>query len=721
MSVQTSTGDKKSGPLDIFSGNIAGTLIRLGGLIIIDAFAFWFFYQLIDNDAFFLAVIVLIVTLGVNLIFLFENLYPFRWFSPGLVLMMIMVVYPVLFTIYVAFTNYSTGNLLTKSQVIDRIQERPERRYRYLPEGEQYYTWTTYQNDDGNLLLWLIGRGREDVTSTVLEGETLLAYQDGEVLTLSEAFEQELVQLDSEAFEFDVDEELAEEEDVNVEEVIASVSLEGYTLLDSEAVTEAFSDISQLEYQNYSDDLEPFILNVASFEWPIDTATLSLPEEGFYFDPQTTFVIDYSVRSNGDVAVDKYKAFVFQPEQGNENEYALYLVGLVGSSDETFLALPSGAVIEGEYPSTINGYQKLSSGDLIRTGLNEEIIEYGFGTGEDPIRIDEFSAGRAGAFGPRFEYDEDDDVLIDRETGAVYEPIEGTFTLQEETLPEAYATQLEEGQLLQELEPGYYVVIGLDNFDRLVTDENIRGPFVRIFIWTLAHAFLAVFLTFWLGLALALLMNISEMPQRKLFRSLILIPYAIPAFISTLVWRGLLNPRLGLINEWLEVFLGEGNAPGWYSDPTWAKVGILLIQLWLGFPYMMLICTGALQSIPSDMYEAAKVDGAGAFQRFWNLTLPLLLVAVGPLLIASFAFNFNNFTVIELFNEGGPPIADSSVPAGHTDILITYTYEQAFSSGRGTDYAFASAISIFIFTIVAIITIFNYRFTRRWEEISQNV
>jgi ABC-type sugar transport system permease subunit len=209
------------------------------------------------------------------------------------------------------------------------------------------------------------------------------------------------------------------------------------------------------------------------------------------------------------------------------------------------------------------------------------------------------------------------------------------------------------------------------------------------------------------------------MPQRKLLRSLILIPYAIPAFISTVVWRGMFDPNLGIINEALEPLFGS--APNWYTDGNAARFAILMIQMWLGFPYMMLICTGALQALPSDIYEAAEVDGASAFQRFRRITLPLLLVAVGPLLIASFAFNFNNFTVIELFNSGGPAIANSAVPAGHTDILITYTYAQAFGGDGGADYALASAISVFIFIIVAAITIFNFRFTKSWEAVSENV
>jgi len=218
---------------------------------------------------------------------------------------------------------------------------------------------------------------------------------------------------------------------------------------------------------------------------------------------------------------------------------------------------------------------------------------------------------------------------------------------------------------------------------------------------------------------LALLLDDPKMPYRKVLRSIILIPYAIPAFISTVAWRGIFDPNLGVINEFLNSVFGA--APNWYQDATAARIAILMIQLWLGFPYMMLIITGALQALPSDVYEAAEVDGANMWQRFRSITLPLLLVAVGPLLIASFAFNFNNFTVIELFNSGGPAIPNSSVPAGFTDILITYTYAQAFGTAGGTDYAFASAISLFIFFIVAGITIFNFRFTRVWEEVSENV
>jgi ABC-type sugar transport system permease subunit len=148
---------------------------------------------------------------------------------------------------------------------------------------------------------------------------------------------------------------------------------------------------------------------------------------------------------------------------------------------------------------------------------------------------------------------------------------------------------------------------------------------------------------------------------------------------------------------------------------------VLIVNLWLGFPYMMLISSGALQSIPSDIYEAATIDGASSWQKFRSITLPLLLVAVGPLLIASYVFNFNNFGLIYLFIGGGPAIVGASTNAGHTDILLSYIYKLAFESGgRGVQYGLASAISIVLFILVGTMTLLQYRFTNMWEEVSEN-
>jgi ABC-type sugar transport system permease subunit len=165
-----------------------------------------------------------------------------------------------------------------------------------------------------------------------------------------------------------------------------------------------------------------------------------------------------------------------------------------------------------------------------------------------------------------------------------------------------------------------------------------------------------------------------------------------------------------------------GVAIPWLTSQSYAgalpKMSVLLVNLWLGFPYMFLITTGALQAIPDDVKEAAFVDGASGWQAFRRITLPLLLVAVGPLLIASFAFNFNNFNIIYLLTGGGPPIAGTPTPAGHTDILISYSYRLAFEGGRGQDFGFAAAIATVIFFLVAVFSYIGFRRTAVLEEVN---
>jgi arabinogalactan oligomer/maltooligosaccharide transport system permease protein len=188
------------------------------------------------------------------------------------------------------------------------------------------------------------------------------------------------------------------------------------------------------------------------------------------------------------------------------------------------------------------------------------------------------------------------------------------------------------------------------------------------------------------------------------------IPYAVPGFLSLLVWGGLLNDDFGVVNNILHLDIP------WLFNANWAKVSVILVSLWLTFPYFFLVSMGALQSIPGELVEAAKVDGGGAWQIFRRVTLPLLLVAVAPLLIASFAFNFNNFNNIYLLTGGGPQAEDQST-AGSTDILISYTYKLAFESGKGNDYGLASAVAILIFFIVATISAVSFWRTSSLENL----
>jgi arabinogalactan oligomer/maltooligosaccharide transport system permease protein len=252
----------------------------------------------------------------------------------------------------------------------------------------------------------------------------------------------------------------------------------------------------------------------------------------------------------------------------------------------------------------------------------------------------------------------------------------------------------------EELEPGWKTYVGLSNFRKLVSDPLYRGPFVKVFIWTFAFATLTVLLSFAVGLFLAIALDKNGLRFQRWYRSVIVIPYAMPGFLSLLIWGGLLNDDFGVVNN--SILSHAGIHVPWLFDANWAKVSVILVSVWLTTPYFFLVSLGALQSIPVELTEAARVDGGGAWAIFRRVTLPLLLVAVGPLLIASFAFNFNNFNTIYLLTGGGP--STTSSVAGSTDILISYTYKLAIASGKGHDYGLATAVAIIIFFVVATIS-----------------
>ena len=257
--------------------------------------------------------------------------------------------------------------------------------------------------------------------------------------------------------------------------------------------------------------------------------------------------------------------------------------------------------------------------------------------------------------------------------------------------------------------PGYTVLVGLKNFIRVMTDPGLKGPFLKIFAWNLSFAFLSVLLTFGLGMFLAVLLEWESLAGRKIYRTLLILPYAVPAFLSIMIFKGLFNPNFGDINDLLQNLIGI--RPEWTTNPWLARTMIIIVNTWLGFPYMMILCTGVLQSIPKNLYEASAVDGAGALTNFFRITMPLVLKPLRPLLIASFAFNFNNFSVIYLLTKGNPDMVGASTIAGQTDILVSYTYRIAFNDAAA-DFGLASAIGTLLFLLVGGLSWLNLKMSR---------
>ncbi|GAB4574307.1 MAG: maltose ABC transporter permease MalF [Anaerolineae bacterium] len=531
MSAQRTSAGGPNGLPALLSRHI----LKIIGLAILDAFGVLIFYGFLFGGQTALAVVFAAITIGINVVAFVPGLYPIRWMAPGIAFMILLVLYPLIYTISVAFTNFSDGHLFSKEEAIALHGKAT-----FIPEDAPTYQFTTFVSltDDTRYALWLTRETESGV----------------EVL------------------------------------------------------------------------------------W-------ALPD---------------------------------QPLQ------------VVETTDP-------------EPPEEYNGYRPLERRELI--GALPALEGAVFGEEPETVSILSAARGTAARSLQRYVWNEELNGLEDRQTGLLYvaDDETGDFVANKGSAEEAI------------LQPGFWVYVGFDNFRRFVDSPALRGPLVQVFVWTVVFAALSVVSTFALGLFMALVLNTPDIVGRKIIRSLLIIPYAIPGVISILVWRGMMNPNLGVLAT------GLGIHVPWFSDPIWSKAGILLINLWLGYPYMMLISSGALQSIPSDIYEAAAVDGAGGWQRFWNITFPLLLVAVGPLLIASFTYNFNNFVVIEAFNKGGPPIPGTLTPAGYTDILISYTYRLAFGTGRGADYGLASAITIIIFAIVAGVTLLQFRLTGQWEEVSENV
>lgn len=258
-------------------------------------------------------------------------------------------------------------------------------------------------------------------------------------------------------------------------------------------------------------------------------------------------------------------------------------------------------------------------------------------------------------------------------------------------------------------------IIGFENFKRILLG-SAQKEFLGVFAWTLGWATLSTFLSYSIGLILALLLNNKHLPERNLYRLILILPWALPSTITILTWKGLFNSSFGPVNRFIAEIFSLNPIP-WLLEPGWARITCLLVNLWLAFPFMMVACLGALQGIPEELYDASKVDGANSFQSFRYITLPLLRSITMPLVICGFAMQFGNFGVIYLLTEGGPFMRTANI-AGATDLLATYMYKMAFGSAN-FDFGLAAANGVVLFIIVGGLTLLNSLLTGAFREVEE--
>ena len=243
-------------------------------------------------------------------------------------------------------------------------------------------------------------------------------------------------------------------------------------------------------------------------------------------------------------------------------------------------------------------------------------------------------------------------------------------------------------------------LIGLANYRDIFRESELYSVLGKTIVWTVVNVFFHVSL----GIAFALLLD-GPVRGKPIFRALLILPWAMPQYIVALTWRGMFSYEYGSVNLILTRWFGIDPIP-WLSDAFWAFAAATITNIWLGFPFMMVIALGGLQSIPKELYEAAEIDGAGAWQRFWRITLPMLKPVMVPAISLGAIWTFNNLNVIWLVTRGGQP-ADSS------HILVTYVYKAAFTYYR---YGYAAAFSVVIFLILLGFILWYLRQTKVLEE-----
>lgn len=252
--------------------------------------------------------------------------------------------------------------------------------------------------------------------------------------------------------------------------------------------------------------------------------------------------------------------------------------------------------------------------------------------------------------------------------------------------------------------------VGFKNFVDLFTLPMWRETFFSVLSWTIIWTFIATTLQVVLGIFLAIIVNQPGIKGKGIIRTIFILPWAVPAFVSILVFAGMFNESFGAINNQVLAMFGIEKIE-WMTDPFWAKVALISIQTWLGFPFIFAMTTGILQSIPAELYEAAEVDGATVWQQFKKITLPLVLYATAPILITQYTFNFNNFSIIYLFNAGGPAVSGQN--AGGTDILISWIYKLTMTSAQ---YGKAAALTMMLSIIVISVALWQFRRTKSFQE-----
>ncbi|MDR0455098.1 MAG: ABC transporter permease subunit [Treponema sp.] len=390
-------------------------------------------------------------------------------------------------------------------------------------------------------------------------------------------------------------------------------------------------------------------------------------------------------------AVRRISETMYSPDDSGSWAWTVYRKGkdfmLLLQQENSFSTVKPGEAPEPrairEVPENIDGYVKMKTAETMQ---NLQILgELDFG--RPPLVVKILSLQEASVQLPVYSYNNAENTFTDNRDGEVYRAVRGTYTS-----PSG-----------KTLAPGYMVGIGWNNYVRFLGNPGFLKPVFAILIWNIMFSLLSVLVSFGVGMMIALLFE--DLKYRRLIRTLLIVPYPIPVLVSIMVWRALLNENMGLVTSVItQIF---GSSPRFFTDVGWTRFALILINVYLSYPYFYVLASGALKAIPKELFEAASIDGASSLAVVRKIILPLVMRILAPLVIASFCFNFNNFTLVWGFNAGLPAMADTAMPMGYTDLLISFIYRLGFSSSNAADYGFSAAITVMLFILVALMVFFQ--------------
>ncbi len=260
--------------------------------------------------------------------------------------------------------------------------------------------------------------------------------------------------------------------------------------------------------------------------------------------------------------------------------------------------------------------------------------------------------------------------------------------------------------------------VGFENFKTMFTASETNAwfsAFGRVALWTIVWAVFSTFTCYFVGMLFAVILVDHRIKISNIFRTIFILPYAIPTMLSLFIWQNLLNGTFGPINRTLIQLGIIANPIPWLSDPNIARITLILVNIWIGFPYSMILITSNMTAIPSQLYEAAIIDGANKWQQFRNVTLPLVLFQTMPILIMQFASNINNFGAVFFLTAGDPKVSDTiTTQAGATDLLISWIYKLTYNTPNM--YNLASVLSILVFVVLVPFAVYNFTQTKSFKD-----